>query len=231
MGLDWLAGNRPKPGHEQEFAALLVKSRGDEGISDEQREHFEEISIPAYSQVGAPQVGTDRIADAWVLWGVRSKAHSDAGNPDELPFEPDAPRADQPDDEHEREVLEEMAGYYVLELAPPCAGLPAYSMGVYGEVDLTSFRGKVLHDCESLLGEELLSRAYETQTPEELVDYGSRLLDLARSFAAERGCQHVEHLDEPPEPGSDESRAHILFAAARWCTFWGGRGHYLDPWY
>jgi hypothetical protein len=31
MGLDWLAGNKPKPGYEQEFADLLAASaRGDE---------------------------------------------------------------------------------------------------------------------------------------------------------------------------------------------------------
>ncbi|MCB9617634.1 MAG: hypothetical protein H6722_34805 [Sandaracinus sp.] len=231
MGLDWLVGNKPKPGHERQFADLLEASRSEEGLTEEQHAQYEEISIPAFSQVGAPRAGTDRIADAWVLWRVRSKARVDAGKADDLPFEPDAPGAHEPRDDHERDVLADMAGYYVLELAPPSAGLPMYTMGVFGEVDLTSFRGKFLDDCQDLLGEALFARAYENQTPEELVEYGTQLLELASSFAAERGIPHVAELEDPPEEGTDESRAHILFAAARWCRYWGGRGHFLEAWY
>jgi hypothetical protein len=191
-------------------------------------ERFEEISLPAYSQVGAPRVGTDSVADAWVLWRVRCRTNADA----DPPFTPDEPSASEPRTEEEREALKEMAGYYVLELAPPCAGLPRYTMGAFGGgADLTSFRGKFLHDCEDILGEELLARAYENQTPDELVDYGAKLLELARAFAEERGCAHVEQQEEPPDHDTDESRAHILFAAARWCSYWGHRGHYLEAWH
>src|SRR5689334_9557235 len=74
MGLDWLAGNRPKPGHEAEFASILAKKEEGEEITDEVHERFADISICAYTQVGAPVVGVDRVADAWVLAQVRHQA-------------------------------------------------------------------------------------------------------------------------------------------------------------
>jgi hypothetical protein len=228
MGLDWLAGNRPQPGHEDEFRRLLsLASEGE--IDDEQRDRFGAISIPAYSQVGAPVVGTDRIADAWVLANVRSNGEHESTATIEL----NSADAHLPHTDEERTALAEMAGYHVLELAPGCDGLPLYSHGgMMDELDLTSFRGKFLHDCEDIIGQELLEQAYEDQLPEQLVAYGKTLIDHARRYASQNGCADVEQQQHPPdEIESPRGRAHILFAAGRWCVFWGARGHYLDTWF
>ena len=131
MGLDWLAGNRPKPGFEAEFRDLLqAKMRGDEP-TEETIERFHEISEPAYTQLGAPSVGTDREADAWVLMRVRSNRLAE----DELykiygdDIDLARPELAEPRSEDERETLAQMEGYRVLELAPPCDGLPRYTIG------------------------------------------------------------------------------------------------------
>jgi len=253
MGLDWLAGNKPLPGHETEFAELLAQARAD-GISDQMRERFEAISVPAYSQLGAPVVGTDRIADAWVLFQVRNRGPVEDGDDqgdDQGGDDPDgggdlegdgeeliAPDLDDPASytaasDEERQVLEEMKGYHVLELVDECDGLPIYTHGsISDQLDLTSFRGKFLDDCQEIIGEELYERAYGDQSPEEMVAYGGQLIEHARRHAAAHGCPEIEHQRVPPDDlDSAAGQAHILFAAGRWCVFWGSRGHFLDAWF
>jgi hypothetical protein len=233
MGLDWLAGNKPKAGHEDEFESL-IKAGAEGTISDEMRERFQEISIPSYTQVGAPVVGTDPIASAWVLMRVRLNTMSE----DEQeafhakPVDLEGPEYAEAKTDEEREALEEMAGYCVLEMAPPCDGLPLYTMGAFGSVDRTSFRGKCLQDCAEIIGDELMDRAYEDLMPKELVAYGETLLEHADRFAATEGCEHIKEVARDYELQSEaESQAHILYAAGRWCVFWGSRGHFLDAWY
>ena len=225
MGLDWLAGNKPKPGHEAELAEIIERGKSGE-ITDEMRDRYEAISIAAYTQVGAPVVGTDKIADAWVLAHVRE---SDSDEPIDL----DDERSYTPATDEERQALDQMSGYHILELAEPCDGLPIYTHGsISDQLDLTSFRGKFLHDCEDIIGEALLEQAYEDQAPGELVAYGEALLSHARRYAAENGCPEIEGQHEPPdELDSPAGRAHILFAAGRWCVYWGSRGHFLDTWF
>jgi len=76
------------------------------------------------------------------------------------------------------------------------------------------FRGKFLHDCEQIIGEQLMDQAYEDQTPEQLDAYGKQLIEHARCHAREHGCPGIEERREPPEEhDSAEGRAHILFAA------------------
>jgi hypothetical protein len=234
MGLDWLAGNKPKPGFEAEFAKLRSQNDGGEPITDEMRERFDAVSICAYTQVGAPVVGTDRLADAWVLAHVRHQALHDSGEDhdheaaQEIDF--DDPAASVAGNDDERAALEQMKGYHVLDLAPPCDGLPVYTHGaVSDEVDLTSFRGKFLDDCAEILGEELMERAFTDQSPEELVEFGTALIQHGRRVAAEHGCEAIEQQVEPPdELESPAGQAHILFSAGRWCLYWGSRGHYLE---
>ena len=236
MGLDWLAGNKPKPGFETEFRELLdAKARGEEA-SEQTIERFHEISLAAYTQVGAPIVGTDSEADAWVLLRVRSNELEEqelqAIYGDDIDLS--KPENAKPRDDDERETLTKMEGYRVLELAPPCDGLPRYTMGAFSDhVDLTSFRGKFLHDCEDIIGEELLEKAYEDHMPDELVEFGNTLLEHAKRFAADNDCEHVADMRELPDDDESEAahRAHILFAAGRWCVYWGSRGHFLDTWF
>ena len=116
--------------------------------------------------------------------------------------------------------------------APACDGLPVYTHGAWMEgLDLTSFRGKFLHDCEQIIGEALIEQAYEDQNPEQLDAFGKQLIEHARRYASEHGCPGIEQRREPPdELDSAEGRAHVLFAAGRWCCYWGSRGFSLDAW-
>lgn len=214
MGLDWNPGNKPKPGFEAEWKDILermAKAIGRERAALETR--FEEITIPAYTTLGAPIVGRDRRADGWLL-----AQHRDPPDPD--------PR---PRSEEERARLERAAGYHVLQLVPSCDGLPVYTnAAVNRELELVSFRAQFLQDCAKEIGDELVSRAYARLPPDALVTYGDALLAHAR-----RLDPSLEHRRDPPdaEEGSREAQAHILFAAGKWCRFWGKRGHFLDPWY
>ena len=121
MGLDWNPIGKPKPDSEEEFAALF-KQLGElptrpgwlerirlrrRGIDREAiKKRWEEIQITPYETLGAPQVGESAEADAWARKRYK---------------EMEEPRPS------EDEFWQEMRGYYVLALVPPCDGLPGYS--------------------------------------------------------------------------------------------------------
>ncbi len=208
MGLDWDPMPRAKPGHEREVAEIVMAFRRtqDKGLFA----RFGEITEPAFETLGAPRVGIDDAADAWLRTMVA---------PDKF----DAARAG-------------MHGYYVLALLPECDGFPMYSNhSVSQQLDRYSFRAQFLRDVEDELGPELFERAYEHLTVDEHVAYAAALLDTARRFAREHRVEHVEHVDRATsntyDEGSDELRAHILFAAAKWAAYWSSRGHGLSPWF
>jgi hypothetical protein len=228
MGLDWNPLAKPRDGFETEFVRLFQELQGDapperkgllsfprRGLTEAERQarisRFQEISLAPYETLGAPRVGHDDAADEW----LRKKLEA-AGKSSEYAT-----------------TREEMRGFYVLDLLPPCDGFPQYSnCGAYEGLDRYSFRGAFLSDVEDVLGKELTERAYATLLAEELAEYGKALLDKARTFASAHGVEHIEKT--PPanfDEGSPEARADILFSAARWCLFWAGRGHGLEPWF
>jgi hypothetical protein len=213
MGLDWNPLARPKVGRAEEFAQLFHTLEGGAESDDKEKllERLGEISQPPFELLGAPRVGFDAAADEWLRESLREN-----GKLDDL-----------------ERVRESMHGYYVLDLLPPCDGFPIYSnYGAYDGLDRYSFRAKFLDDLEDILGPELYERAYKRMLPAELEEYGNQLLATARAFAESRGVAGIAEGPEPPDDfGSDESRAHILFAAARWCLYWAKRGHGLDPWF
>jgi hypothetical protein len=214
MGLDWNPMSRAKPGHEAEFATLLATDL--DALSPETRselrEHFDAISEPPYATLGAPRVGHDAAADAWLVERLR-----ESGRESEL-----------------ARAKAEMHGYYVLQLLPQCAGLPVYSSRGYEGVDRYTFRGAFLDDVKEILGEALFLRAWDKMTAEELAAYGVALLAHARRYATEHGLAHLEQRFEAPEESDEDepaSKAHILFSAAAWCLWWSERGHGLAPYY
>src|SRR5258706_808060 len=140
MGLDWNPGPMPKPRREAQFEQLWRELHFD---SCEDREAkldiFKEISIQAYTNLGAPRAGYDEAANVYL--------HEQYPN-----------RSDK--SLSEEQFLESMKGYYVLDLVPPCDGLPKYSNFAMGYCDVYSFRAEFLKDCRGIIGDELFESAY-----------------------------------------------------------------------
>jgi hypothetical protein len=223
MGLDWNPLGRPKAGHEDEFAQLFhqIGELAHAGFVDRLRNRLRgidpeavkarwlSIQISPYETAGAPCVGRNAEATAWARERWRER-------PDPKPSED--------------EFLRELDGYWVVDLAPPSDGIPVYSNGGMGYVERTSFRAEFLLDCEDVVDEETLGRCYDSCLASDLADLGRALHAAADSFAATNGVAHVEQIRMPDafEPGSSESKAHIVFSAARWCEWWSSRGHGLE---
>jgi len=223
MGLDWRVAAKASPGHEDEvdhLRASLIGARGDDRKKLVDR--FRELTVPAYVALGAPVIGRDPSADAWLLEQYRARS----GSPSQ------ESEAHRPRSAVERGEIQRFAGYHVIQLLPECDGFPVYSNAyMYASVDRTSFRAQFLQDCKSIIGEELLEIAYLHKSPDELVKYGETLIDAARNYAAEHNCVELEDQREPPKGDgiSPSSCVHILFSAAKWCLYWGHRGYGLEP--
>jgi hypothetical protein len=129
------------------------------------------------------------------------------------------------------EARVEMHGYYVLALLPPCDGFPLYSNHeMRSDLERYSFRAAFLQDVEEIIGPERMGKAYSYMTADELGAFGRDLLRCARDFANANHAEHAESADDVEyDEASAESRAHILFAAAKWCLFWAARGFGLEP--
>lgn len=67
VGLDLVVEGCAKPGHETEWRRLLERSFADSQLSEAESARFSDISAPGYGRVGAPRVGTDAAADAWII--------------------------------------------------------------------------------------------------------------------------------------------------------------------
>lgn len=215
MGLDMLPLSKPKTGFECEFDQLFQsifrKSQGaTHGDRDATVARFQEITIAPYEVLGAPRVGEDNVADEWLETKLREM---DGG----ITFD---------------ELKRRMTGYYVLDLVPPCDGLPVYTNCEMGLVEAYSFRGSFLADCDAVLDDETIGRAWTPMKAEELVAYGERLREKAARYAAEHGVSDVIG-ERRPDCDLDQpcGLAHIVDSAGRWCIFWGRRGFGLEPWY
>jgi hypothetical protein len=216
MGLDWNPLARPKPGAEAEFERLLEElERGGPGkLTKRKREErlarFQEISDPAYTTLGAPRVGYDAVADAWLRERVEKK-----GKLEDL-----------------EALARDMHGFYVLDLLPPCDGFPRYThANLYEGVDRCSFRGAFLKDTTDIIGEELFERGYGVMSAAELAAYADDLEAVTRPWATRAGVAHMEQATESPDDEGPELQADILFCAIRWCRFWSARGHGLEPYF
>lgn len=215
MGLDLVVERCPKPGHENEWKLLLKQSFADKQLSNSEIAHFQEISIPGYERIGAPQVGYDNAANEWIL--RRQNARTPEGV---------------------AAVLEEFKGYYVVGLVK-CEGVPMYSPGgLYEGADETSFRGALLNDCRDVLGKDLLSDAWNHKFPEDAVAYGKSLLvaaDIAeaKGRVPKRRQTLLSRLrlakEHTPLPMADQ--LNIVRAAGRWFIFWGNLGHPIRAWF
>ena len=225
MGLDWNPVGKPLLEHQEEFERLfwLLTDKQDPKATRLQRlkgaffppdrpaaqKRFEEIQTSPYSTLGAPQVGFSEAATDWARLRY-------AGQPEHH--------------KTESEFLKSMKGYYVLALVSPCDGLPWYTNGEAGYVEMCSFRAQWLKlECKAVLSHSLLELCYESCLAPELGMLGQALREAAVRFANDSAAMHVENLYELAEGSSaTERRAHILFAAAKWCRWWSSRGHGLE---
>ena len=215
MGLDLIVEGCAKPGHEQEWRELLERSFADKELSDTDVARFQEISIPGYQRIDAPQVGRDAIANKWILHARQAKT------PEEIAA-----------------VLKEFDGYYAVQLVE-CDGVPKYSnAGLYDGADELSFRGAFLSECGDVLSKALLNEAWNHKLPDDAVAYGGSLLTAAEAAESEgrrvksrRGLLSFLGLSRDREPMPIAEQIEIVRAAGRWFTFWGERGHPIRAWF
>jgi hypothetical protein len=217
MGLDWIAMGKPKPGFEARFREiydLLGESDGQKtGIlgrlfgkktktREELLEEWNAISDKSYETIRAPRVGRDKSADDWARTTY---------------LETDKSKT-------EEEFMNDLQGYYVIELATELDGVPVYQSPV---ADESAFRGAFLQDCEDLIGEDLLNEAWGTKFADEALEYGNQLMAIADKVAVENNLQYLKDQRMPPDFNEDtmESELHILYAASKWLIFYGKNGH------
>jgi hypothetical protein len=212
MGLDWNPGPKPKPGCEDEFRELWTKLQSKSCFFRERKiRRFGEITMTAFETLVTPRVGIDSLATDWAR-------HEAFPNRKDKSLTEDV-------------FLQQMHGFYVLNLVPTCDGLPRYTNGYAGGyVERYAFRGQFLTDCTEIIGEELLESGYVSKLPEQTAAYGESLLAAASQFAVARGIDSTKvHLAEEPE--SIEFRLDVVLAASRWCRFWAARGHWLEAYW
>jgi hypothetical protein len=209
MGLDWNPGPRPAAGHEREFEQLWHELQSESCVRREEKAaRFQEITVSAFETLGAPRVGIDEVATQW--------AHQVA-----FPRRVDKSLTEQV-------FVERMRGFCVLDLVPPCDGIPRYSNGsAGGYVEAYSFRGQFLTDAVEIIGEELLDSAYVSKLPEETVTYGNVLVEAAERYAARLSID-TGTIRLAEDPDAIEFRLDAVFCAGRWCRFWGARRHWLE---
>jgi len=71
MSLDLEPLGRARPGNEAEWEKLLARLYAGDQLAGAESEHLLEISIPPYSDIGAPRVGHDAEANTWLLARAR----------------------------------------------------------------------------------------------------------------------------------------------------------------
>ncbi len=226
MGLDWNPIGKPKTGFEEEFERLFKRlgelpanvgwfekfRRRLKGVDrDAIDRRWHEIQITPYETLQAPQVG---FSDAATEWALSRFAEMKDPKPSQ------------------EEFLEEMNGYYVLDLVPKCDGIPWYSNGGMGYVEKFSFRAQFLCNSEHIIGANTLEKCYVSCLAPGLQALGHELRASALSYSVREGVAHVEHIDQLDfQDETPESNAHILFSAARWCEYWSSRGHGLEAYW
>ena len=217
MGLDMRPMGKPKPGFEKRFVEIFHmvtkdkipqpsffdKLRGKKfPTRDELLQEWFANQIQNYETIKAPRVGRDKEADEW----IKTKYNELEKKP---PLE---------------QFLNDHKGFYVIELARELDGVPVYiAMGQ----DRNVFRGQFLRDCIDLIGEELVSEAYETKLADATLDYGNRLMAKADKIALENNLGFLKTQRLPPDSDDDsiDNKLHIVYSLAKWLIFYGKNGH------
>lgn len=212
MGLDWNPGPRAKSGCEQEFQKLWHKLAAKSCFfRNRKQKRFDEITESAFQTLATPQVGWDERANKWA---------EEAAFPNR-----------QNKSLTKEAFLNGMKGFYVLDLVPPCDGIPRYTNGhAGGYVERFSFRAQWLQDSVDIIGEKMFEEAYNSKLPADTVAYGEQLLSLASEYAEARRLIIAERKPDA-DPDSLEFKFDVVLSAGRWCRFWGAKGHWLEAYW
>jgi len=217
MGLDMRPLGKPKAGFENKYDELFNNIRNYKSVElsffdklrskkilsrEELIKEWQSIQEPAYETIKAPLVGRDEDANNWAKerYLLSNKAIS------------------------EEEFIKQYIGYYVIELGTELDGIPVY---IAMHQDRHVFRGQFLTDCVDILGEPLVSEAWNTKSAEEALDYGHRIEKAADKIANENNLAYLKNQRVPPEVDKDtlESKLHIAFSLSKWLIFYGKNGH------
>ena len=93
--------------------------------------------------------------------------------------------------------------------------------------DRNVFRGQFISDCVDIIGEELVSSAWNSKLADETLLYGTQLMETVDKLAMEKGLQYLKTQRNPPDFDEDsiESKLHIVYSLAKWLIFYGRNGH------
>ncbi len=217
MGLDMRPMGKPKLGFEKRYAEIfqmistnnipkpsfLDKLKGKKyPTKDELLKEWFDNQISTYETIKAPMVGKDQEAEDWL-----KERYNELDN--KPPY---------------NDFLREHQGFYVIQLAKEQDGVPCYI--ALGE-DENIFRGEFLADCVDLIGEKLVTEAWETKLADATLDYGNRLMVIADKIAKENNLEYLKNQQDPPETDVEniESKLHIIYSLAKWLIFYGKNGH------
>ena len=211
MGLDWNPGPKARPSSEDEFRRLWCRLQSKWCWNRSAKlKRFEEITITAFETLDAPRVGSDQQANEWARKAFTARADKSVS---------------------EEDFIEQIKDFYVLDLVPPCDGLPPYTNGYAGGyVERYAFRGQFLIDCHEIIGRDLLEQAYHSKLPDDTARYADALLGRAAAFATENSID-ASNSFPADDPDSIEYRLDVVLSAGRWCRFWSERGHWLEAYW
>lgn len=176
MGLDWIPVPPPKPGKGAEVRRLRAEHKKLRAIEDADRagaieRELDALLLSTGEALGAPRVGEDAEADAWVL-----------ANFADLSLSADVKARGG------AACVDALRGKYVLGLAKHRGGMGAVTGMLAGA---TSFRGKIID--RTPVSEELKEEAYVDHTARELVSYGKSLQEAAAAIVPGEG--HKENVE------------------------------------
>ncbi|MCP4242366.1 MAG: hypothetical protein GY772_17565 [bacterium] len=174
------------------------------------RADLDSLTVCPWSTLGVPVVGRDPKADAWVR-----RNFSDV--------EPSQFRGSFASAE---EALSALDGEPLrsAEMVPE-ENKVGLGMVTGISVGATSFRGKVLGFIP-WLPRRFADEAYLDHDAPGLADYGARLMEVAKDFSA-----RVRRSGGDPHCERSNEQVLRLTAAARWCLYWGVRGHGMWAWF
>lgn len=203
MGLDWQLIAPAKPGKTTALRALRKKlekmqaNDGNQNEIDRVAEGLEALEVSPLDFLDTPRIGIDESATEWL------RARWKAGH-----YKPHTWKA----------LVQRCHGEAVLALAQPKAGLPIAQGMFAGGLD---FRGQQLGFAEAIIGEELVSEAWNNHTAAEMVDYAARLQTKLDASRAKRGRV---------SPETKDTQA-LIEGAIEWLHFWGSHGFSYHAWF